>query len=99
VASQDSSSYPGRPHRRGRGDDDELVFANSQDFFSSLPHQPAIPTRIEPRDVITQMEDLTVIRKKFQALAEDAKRKGKPLLLVCARGTVMLQLRYSFVGC
>lgn len=79
TASQDSSSYPGRQRERGgggRADGDEMVFANSQDFFSSLRAQPVIPRRIEPRDVIAH-EDLATIRVKFKALAEEAKRSGE----------------------
>jgi hypothetical protein len=70
AQSVDSGDY----YRRGQ--DEEVVFANSQDFFNSLRAKPAIPLRIEPKDVITQMEDLTIIRKKFQNLAEDAKKQG-----------------------
>jgi hypothetical protein len=75
-----------------RGQEEEIVFANSQDFFNSLRSKPAIPLRIEPKDVITQMEDLTVIRKKFQTLAEDAKKQCKscPLAHACDHGFIVV---------
>lgn len=72
--SNDSSSYPGRGYGR---DDEEVVFANSQEFFSAIGGKPVIPRRIEPKDVITPQEDLTVIRKKFKQMAETALANGQ----------------------
>ena len=70
-----TSSYPPRQYRRN--EEDELVFANSQAFFNSLPAQPVVPLRIEPKDVIVPMEDLTRIRQKFQTMAETAQTRGE----------------------
>jgi hypothetical protein len=62
-----------------------LGLSASRDFFGSLPGKPAMPRRIEAKDVIIPNEDISRIRKKFQLMGENAinqiKQSGKFCLL------------------
>lgn len=86
AMSNDSSSYPGRQYRDS---DEEVIFANSQEFFSAIGGKPVIPKRIEPKDVITPQEDLTRIRDKFKQMADTALSNGQGtlalFLLLCIK--------------
>eukprot|EP01007_Sphenomonas_quadrangularis_P002194 NODE_34_length_2456_cov_269.212713_g27_i0.p1 GENE.NODE_34_length_2456_cov_269.212713_g27_i0~~NODE_34_length_2456_cov_269.212713_g27_i0.p1 ORF type:complete len:791 (+),score=-13.86 NODE_34_length_2456_cov_269.212713_g27_i0:25-2373(+) len=50
-------------------------FNAKTDFFDQLPNVPGIPTRIEPKTVITPDEEMEAIRQKFSQLADQAVRK------------------------
>lgn len=53
-------------------DDDYQPINTNKDFFGKLPPKPYVPLRIEAKDVIKVGEDLNVIRKKFQDIAQNA---------------------------
>jgi hypothetical protein len=47
-------------------------FSVKTDLFDRLPFKPQIPHRIVPTDVITEGEDMNIIRDKFKLLADRA---------------------------
>ena len=49
----------------------------NKEFFEKLPVKPYVPRRIEAKEVIHVGEDLTAIRKKFQAFAAAAIKNSK----------------------
>ena len=49
----------------------------NKEFFEKLPVKPYVPRRIEAKEVIQVGEDLTAIRKKFQAFAAAAIKNSK----------------------
>jgi hypothetical protein len=78
VHADESSEYTGTRYGHGQQQEDPMTLnlSSSMVFFGNLPTKPVIPTRIEPKDVIIEGQDLTIIRRKFRGWADDAEKKA-----------------------